>query len=435
MSLTPTRLSETIARLDEWVEAHEYRGYEPFDGLSSWLRPLTLRRELPQRMLQQLVRQSPFNLRPLLGITPKDSTKGRGYMAWGYLLRYRTHGRSEDLRRATACLDWLDHHKARRYAQHSWANHFDFVARGGGYTSEDPIIVWTSLIGHAYVEAFQTTGEARFLRIAMSACDWILALPRERSATGDCLSYLADRQLSIHNANMLGAALLARTARHCANRTYLEVARAAMEYSCSRQHADGAWWYGEEAKYHWIDGFHTGYNLDSLAYYVEATGQRDLEGHLARGLEYYRTHLFENDGTPKYYHDRTHPVDIQCAAQAIDTLATFGRRDPACLALATQVAEWTLDHMLDRRGYFHYRKYPLLTARTPMLHWGQATMFKALSNLEYSTQQLAQRAIEKPAAQPVASTSLSKLAGRAEPVSQRAGTERTAQSRQMPRKC
>ena len=48
--------------------------------------------------MQQVVRQSPLNLRPLLGVTPKDSTKGRGYMAWGYLLRYRTSGNEADLR-------------------------------------------------------------------------------------------------------------------------------------------------------------------------------------------------------------------------------------------------------------------------------------------------------------------------------------------------
>ena len=36
-----------------------------------------------------------------------------------------------------------------------------------------------------------------------------------------------------------------------------------------RQAADGFWWYAEEPKYRWIDGFHTGYNLDSLKCYIE----------------------------------------------------------------------------------------------------------------------------------------------------------------------
>ena len=375
-------LSRTIHELQHWVERHDYKGYEPFDGLSSWLRPLTFEKEFPLRLLQQFVRQSPLNVRPLVGVPRKESTKGRGYMAWGYLIRYGTYRRQDDLDKAVACLRWLDQHKVPRFAHHSWSNHFDFAGRGGTYTSDDPIIVWTSLIGHAYVEAFEATGDEWFLRIARSACDWIMDLPRERTPKGDCISYLADRQITIHNANMLGASLLARTAKHCANDEYRRVARSAMEYSCTRQRPDGSWWYAEEDKFHWIDNFHTGYNLDSLKHYLEATGDDEFRPNLDQGLDFFIRHFFESDGCPKYYHDRTYPVDIQCAAQAIDTLAMFGDSSPECLALSQKVAAWTIDHMRDRRGYFYYRKYPLVTAKTPMLHWGQATMFKGLCQLE-----------------------------------------------------
>ena len=37
--------------------------------------------------------------------------------------------------------------------------------------------------------------------------------------------------------------------------------------------------------------------------------------------------------------------------------------------------------MQDRTGYFYYRKYPLMTAKAPMLHWGQGTMYVALTML------------------------------------------------------
>jgi hypothetical protein len=379
--LTVVQLLATIRKTQEWVEAHDYRGYEPFDGASSWLRALALGREFPLRLLQQLVKQSPFNLRPLLGVKPKDSTKGRGYMAWGHLLLHRTGLEQNDLEKAIECLEWLDSHKVPRFSHHSWSNHYDFVGRGGRYTSNDPIIVWTSLIGHAYVEAFEATGSSWFLNIAESACDWILELPRERTTAGDCLSYFSDRQSSVHNANMLGAGILARTAKHCGREQYVRVARCAMEYSCLRQRSDGSWWYGEEDKYQWIDNFHTGYNLDSLKYYIDATQDDEFRPHLDKGLRFFIENFFEDDGRPKYYHNRTYPVDIQCAAQAIDTLAKFGRELPRCLDLAKRVATWTMNNMWDRHGYFHYRKFPLITAKTPMLHWGQATMFKALSQL------------------------------------------------------
>src|SRR5262249_23124421 len=129
------------------------------------------------------------------------------------------------------------------------------------------------------------------------------------------------------------------------------------------------------------DNFHTGYNLDSLRYYVDATGEDELLPHLERGVIYFKEHFVEHGGRPRYYHARTYPVDIQCAAQSIDTLTLVADRDPECLDLATKVAGWTLRHMQDARGFFYYRRYPLLTARIPMLHWGQATMFKALAHL------------------------------------------------------
>ncbi|WP_262966597.1 glycoside hydrolase family protein [Methylobacter psychrophilus] len=380
-TLTTEQLSESLFKLQNWVEDHNYRGYEPFDGLSSWFRPLAFGNELLERILQQLIRQCPFNIRPLMGVQPQDSTKGRGYMAWGYLTLYRIDHQLDHLNKAKNCLEWLDQHKVPRFTHHSWSNHFDFVSRGGRYTSNDPIIVWTSLIGHAYIEAYEATNNDWFLRIAESACNWILELPREKTSKGDCISYLADRQLSIHNANMLGASILARTAKHNGNSEYLSVARSAMEYSCLQQHSDGSWWYAEDPQFHWIDNFHTGYNLDSLKYYIDATGDNEFYPMIERGLRYFMDNFFEPNGRPKYYHNRTYPVDIQCAAQAIDTLSKFGNKMPECIELAKKVALWTINNMQDKQGYFYYREYPLIKSKIPMLHWGQATMFKALTNL------------------------------------------------------
>jgi hypothetical protein len=133
--------------------------------------------------------------------------------------------------------------------------------------------------------------------------------------------------------------------------------------------------------FHWIDNFHTGYVLDSLKYYMEATGDEEFKGNLMGGLEFYKRSFFEQSGRPKYYYDRVYPVDSQCASQAIDTLANFAEADPSALALSMRVADWMIDNMQDPEGYFYYRQYPLVKAKTPMLHWAQATMYKALTLL------------------------------------------------------
>lgn len=370
-----------LKRVEKWVEDHQYRAYEPFDGLSSPLRALTFGNLLISRLLLQAVRQSPVNLRPLLGIRPMPSTKGRGYMAAGYLTMHAATADAQYRRKAVECLDWLLEHKSPNFDEFSWGNHFPFAGRGGSYEAQESIIVWTALIGQAFLDAFERLADQRYLEVAESVCRWILALPRERTETGHCLSYYAIGQSSIHNANMLGAAMLARTWRHTKHQEYLDVAAHAMQYSCRRQLADGSWWYAEAEQYHWIDNFHSGYNLDSLKCYIESSGDTSFQHSLVHGLEFYKTHFIEGDGCPRYYHNRTQPIDSQCAAQAIETLTRFAEDDPDCLDLACRVAVWTINHMQDADGHFYYRLYPVLPVKAPMLHWAQATTYRALALL------------------------------------------------------
>ena len=74
-------------------------------------------------------------------------------------------------------------------------------------------------------------------------------------------------------------------------------------------------------------------------------------------------------------------MDSQCAAQAIETLTRFSDIDEESLSLAVRVAEWSIRNMQDVDGHFYYRMYPLITSRTAMLHWSQATHYRALALL------------------------------------------------------
>jgi hypothetical protein len=375
------QIERSLDRVIHWVEANGYRAYDPGDGQKSFLRMLTFGQPLLERALTGAVLRAPFEIRPLLGIRPHTSTKGMGYMAWGYLRRYAVTRQAHYAERARYCLRWLVDHRAPRYPDYCWGNDFRFTTRAGAIPCDEPTIVWSGLIGQAFVDAYEFLGDQEYLDVATSVCNWIAKLPREETHHGTCLSYVTYRQVSIHNSNMIGAALLARVGAITLRDEALTLARDSMRYSCSRQNADGSWFYGENPKYHWIDNFHTGYNLDSLKRYRNGVADSTWDAELQRGYAYFKRTFIERDGCPKFLHDSRLPTDIQCCAQAIDTLTFFCDDDAESLDLACRVAMWTIATMQSSRGHFYYRDLGWKKIRTPMFHWGQATMVKALAHL------------------------------------------------------
>jgi hypothetical protein len=375
---------ESIARLSRWLEENDYRGYDTFDGLSApFLRPLAFDSKLLRIVLQQSVRRFPLNLRPLLGITKHHSSKGMGFLARGFIRLHKTTGDPVWARKAEFALQWLIDHQLPGYSGACWGNHFDYQSRGSYIPKGFPTVVWTSLIGHAFLDAYDHFQRDRYLQVAVSACEHILRdLKAFPEGDGVCITYVPGLDSRVHNANTLGASLLARTYAHTRNESYVDLAQKAMLYTAQHQRPDSSWYYAEKPDSHWVDNFHTGYVLDCFKYYAEGTGDNTFNQKLMSGYEYWKKTFFLADGTPRYYDYKTLPLDIQCSSQAIDTLVFFNNLDPDSVRLATKVAEWTIKNMQDRTGYFYYRRYsPWLVNKTPTLHWGQATMLSALAGL------------------------------------------------------
>lgn len=375
------RLERSLTHVVTWVREHEYRAYEPADGNASVLHRLTGKRVLPMRLLQQMVLRSPFNIRPLIGLAPHESSIGRGYMAWAYLTMCRRDDQRVWRSEARTCLEWLRANRAPRHDDCCWGDPYEYATRNGRRPLGEPLLIWSAFIGLAFLDGADVLQEPAYLEIAKSVSRWIQRLPREETESGSCLSYVAYKQASIHNANAMGAAFLARLGQATGDQDAIALARQAMHYTCSRQQRDGSWFYAEGPEYRWVDSFHTGYNLSALHVYRTASSDRSFDAHATNGLRYFKTWFFESDGRPKYYHDRTYPIDIQCAAQAIETLATCSVEDEECLPQALAVANWTIDRLQASDGHFSYRDLGWRVVGTPMLHWGQGTMAKALAVL------------------------------------------------------
>lgn len=378
-------LRDSIERLALWLRRNDYQGYDTFDGLGArYVRPLTFETRVLRTVLQQGVRRFPLNLRPLLGVRKSHSSKAMGFFARGYIRLHACTNDPQWAREAEQCLQWLIANQSRGYHGACWGNHFDYQSRGFYLPKDTPTVVWTSLIGHAFLDAYLHFCNEQYLAVAVSACDSILRdLMRVPDRGGVCINYIPGTRCLVHNANTLGASLLARTACYdgrCSE--YLGVARDALRYTAYYQRPNGSWWYGERSDMHWVDNFHTAYVLDCFKIYQDATGDDSFATTLARGYSYWTQTFFLPDGTPKYYDGKTLPLDIQCASQAIDTLVHLRDTDPVSMPLAVQVALWTIRNMQDPDGHFYYRRYnSWLVNKTATLHWGQATMLCALAGL------------------------------------------------------
>lgn len=382
-----TAIQHSIERLCAWLERNDYRGYDTFDGLSArFVRPLTFESRLLRTVLQQGVRRFPLNLRPLLGIPRARSTKGMGFLARGFMRLHEATGDPVWAAKAEYALDWLIEHRSPNYNGACWGNHFDYQSRGFYLPKGTPTVVWTSLIGHAFLDGFEHFHNEGYLDIAVSACEHIVRdLEAFPESTGACITYVPGKNTQVHNANTLGGSLLARTWQYRQDERYRELAQKAMQYTAQHQRSDASWWYGEKENLHWVDNFHTAYVLDCYRYYIKSTGDGRFKDHMMRGYQYWKRTFFLPDGTPRYYNHKTLPLDIQCCSQAIDTLVFFQDHDPSAVPLALKVAQWTIGQMQDPSGYFYYRRYSRgLVNKTPTLHWGQATMLCALAGLYQS---------------------------------------------------
>jgi polysaccharide biosynthesis protein VpsJ len=381
---------DSIKNLDGWISNNNCKDYDPFDGLSAHhANILTFDNHYLRIMLQQTVRRFPFNLRPLLGIKKETSSKGMGFCALGYLKLYQATRDQRYLEKMKYCLDWLMKNYTDKYSGYCWGNHFSYESRGGRIGVGVPTIVWTSLIGNVFFDAFEAIGEKAYFDVAKSSCDFIM---NDLGAYKDsehaiCFMYTPHNKnegkaiACVHNANVLGGWLLSRLYEHTKKGEILTLARKSINYTLKYQLPTGGWYYGEAKKFRWEDNFHTGYNLESIHGYMTATGDEVHEDKLVKGFEYYKSTFFEEDGTPRYYNHKTYPIDIQCAAQGIQTLVNLSEYDQSSLELAEKVALWTIGNMQDPKGYFYFRKYPVMTNKTPMFHWGQATMLSALAHL------------------------------------------------------
>jgi hypothetical protein len=377
-------LVQAIQVLRTWMESRQFAGYEPFDLLNSpYLSAPWAHQALPGILLIQAGKRfCGLRLRRLLKVPPSRNPKALGLCLSAYC----------DLARSgcdvSAQAAWLKHELIRLRSPHEsdycWGYDWDYLSlRGSRLPAFSPNCIASYFCATAMLEMSEVFGDLEALEIAESTARFFASRLNRSFESADevCFSYTPNDQTLIYNSSALVGVFLARAGSLQSNEHYLSLARKAMVFLKRGQLAAGGWYYGRLRRQRWIDGFHTSYNVCALLDYQQITGDRAFERAMLLGHRYYRTTFFAPDGAPRYFHNRTFPIDIHACAQAILHLIAFSSVDPTALERASKTFHWTMTNMAAPDGCFYYQRHRLWTNRSAYMRWGQAWMLRALAGL------------------------------------------------------
>jgi hypothetical protein len=362
----------------------DYAGDDPFDALNSRLFQATPLRHWPLARLAwlQLFKRSPVNLRRIAGVPQLRNPKGVALFVMGLLERWQATGDAAQRDEAVRLGDWLLGARvdASRWPGAAWGYHFAWEARAFYVPLGTPNVITTCYVATALRRLSVATGDARYAAAADAAAVFIHCQLGCDHGGAFHYGYVPGETALVHNASLWAAAIVAEGSAARGDAAMAENALRAARGSVAMQAADGSWKYGTLPHHGFIDGFHTGYNLEALTRLQRALATTEFQPQIDAGYRYYTDMFVRSDGSVPYYAGRRWPEETHASAQAIVTLLEVGSAAEAPRAEA--VARHMIRTLYDPRGHFIYRRSALVRNRVDYIRWSQAWAFYALARLE-----------------------------------------------------
>jgi hypothetical protein len=379
--LNADQVLREAAELSAALQAVDFEGWDPYDALSSPVLRTVSRTPRTRQVAIQSFKRLPVNLRPFVGMRPRRHAKALALCVSANALLAQFPGFGESrLLVETLAGDVVERAVTGSNGSIGWAYDFDVQTRWGFYPAGTPNAVVTAFAIHALFDAAALPdADPTFRDLAEAACQGALEMLLATIPEGQYFRYYEGSGIPIHNANLLLASAAARSTQ--TRRHEWHTVKNAVAFTVSHQRPDGSWPYGEGRGLDWVDGFHTAYNLVSLARCLEVGEDSSIEAALDRGLTFYNARLFEPSGAPRATVDRLYPIDIHGASSAIWSLARLRHRSPDALPLAERVLDWTLAHMQRHDGRYAFQLHARHRNSIPYVRWSDAHMLLALATL------------------------------------------------------
>ncbi len=371
------------AALLDSIRAEQFCGYDPFDGLNSKLLQKTpfYKSRLFRLAWLQLAKRSPINFRPLIFVPKMRNPKGIGLFISGLLNDYARTGDNSYLEDALSLGEWLltQRSNVNIWKHACWGYHFDWQAKAFYVPAGKPNVITTVYVARALYDLGMVLGDNRFVDVALDAARFIVENLYCVHAGRTFFSYIPGETAFVHNASLWGAAWVAFAGKRLQNLDYQELAIKVASQSVGEQFENGAWVYGSQAHHNFIDGFHTGYNLEALKMIAHELSINNFDRAIDKGLAYYIECFILPDGTVKYYNDSRYPLDMHSVAQAVFTLLKVGGRS-SDLIFCQQVLNRAIDTLyLPSQKRFVYQMTKWFSNRVNYVRWTQAWAYCALA--------------------------------------------------------
>ena len=367
-----------IRQLLSYIESNDYAGYYPYDAMNSpFLRILSKKSKWARIIFTQVLRRFPINLRVILGVKKGHNPKGLGLFLSAYAKLYAVEKKPEYLEKIDYLLTLLGKCMSEGYSGNAWGYNFDWQSQLVYRPKFTPTVVNTSFIGHALLDTYEITGKEHALEMALKTEGFIVKdLNRKKEGDVFCFSYTPIDHDYVHNANVLGASLLIRLYKFTGTEELRQTALESLGYCFKHQREDGAWTYAQTKVQQWIDSFHTGFILESIRHFLFLDEATEWKKQYNRGINYYRSNFFLENGTPKYYQKKIYPIDIHSPAEAVYFFSGEGEEYNN---LTEKVMTWMITNMWDNSGYFYFRKTPHFTNKISYIRWSQAWGLRAIT--------------------------------------------------------
>ncbi len=371
-----------------YARERSYTGPDYGDGMSSrLLQALPVENRFLNLAVQEVVKRSPIDVRPLLAVEHRRNYKGGALFAMANLNYHRltadresTSTRFDPLAEAASLGEWLVEEQCQGYSGFCGGHRHEIQHLHTKGVPSDPDIVSTTYAVNALLRLASVDGiDDEYASIARTAVSFLRTELNYREVPeGAKIDYHLNHPEDSYtlNAAALGAGMLVDLYAYFGDEALRADAAKILDHVAAQQRPIGGWPYRipADASHLSMDSHHNGFIIESLQRYRAVTGDDRYAETLDSALEFYCTELFEPDGAPNFDESNAYPRDIHASTQGILVCTREGDLDGA-----ERILRWVLANLQHRHGQFYYRQYRHHTKRVTLMRWCQAWMAYAVS--------------------------------------------------------